>query len=76
MLNDLSKFLGIWAIVMIMFVCVGMLAFGQLKDFKVMTEILTMLVESALGEWDMEVYNGKGIGGEDLNTIHSLGKYF
>ena len=61
---------------MIMFVCVGMLAFGQLKDFKVMTEILTMLIESALGEWDMEVYNGKGIDGEDLHTIHRIGKYF
>ena len=58
MLSDLSKFLAIWAIILIMFTCVGMLAFGQLDDFKVMVKILTMFVESALGEWDMSVYDG------------------
>ena len=36
MLTDLSKFLAIWAIILVMFTCVGMLAFGQLDDFKVM----------------------------------------
>ena len=36
MMVDLAKFLCIWAIILVMFVCVGMLAFGQLEDFKEM----------------------------------------
>jgi hypothetical protein len=58
MMVDLAKFLCIWAIILIMFVCVGMLAFGQLEDFKNMTDILIYFVEAALGEWDMDVFNG------------------
>jgi hypothetical protein len=40
MLADLAKFLCIWAIILVMFVCVGMLAFGQLEDFEYMIDIL------------------------------------
>jgi hypothetical protein len=69
MLTDLAKFLCIWAILLIMFVCVGMLAFGQLEDFKEMVQILFFFIESALGEWDMAVYSGTNHAGEDLETI-------
>ena len=41
-----------------------------------MMTILTMFVESALGEWDMSVYDGQSHTGDDLTTIHTLGKYF
>ena len=58
MMVDLAKFLCIWAIILVMFVCVGMLAFGQLDNFKNMMDILIYFVESALGDWDMEVYTG------------------
>jgi hypothetical protein len=33
MILDLTKFLTIWIIVLIMFSCVGILAFGQLENF-------------------------------------------
>jgi hypothetical protein len=34
MLIDLGKFLTIWVIVLTMFSCVGILAFGQLENFQ------------------------------------------
>jgi hypothetical protein len=76
MMADLAKFLCIWAILLVMFVCVGMLAFGQLEGFKEMLDILIFFIESALGEWDMVVYEGTNHKGENLETIQKLGTYF
>ena len=41
-----------------------------------MMDILIYFIESALGDWDMEVYAGTNHAGEDLETIKVLGTYF
>lgn len=76
MLVDLSKFLIIWVIVLIMFSCIAMLAFGELVDFKTLDEIIVFFVESALGDWDMVVYEGENYKGVTLTTLKKLGTYF
>lgn len=77
MLIDLGKFLTIWVIVLIMFSCVGILAFGQLENFQDLETVFIYFFESSLGQWDMQVFeNTTLIEGEDLTVIVSIGKYY
>ena len=71
MMTDLAKFMSIWLILLMMFVCVAMLAFGQLETFKSMDNIIFMLTESAFGNWDLAVYEG-----ENLSLVSHIGIYF
>jgi hypothetical protein len=41
-----------------------------------MIDIVFFFIESALGEWDMSVYEGTNHKGEDLETIAKIGTYF
>ena len=77
MLIDLGKFLTIWVIVLIMFSCVGILAFGQLENFQELETVFIYFFESSLGQWDMTVYeNENEVEGEDLTVIIAIGKYY
>ena len=77
MIIDVFKFLVIWVIVLIMFTCVGILAFGQLENFQTFEQVIVYFFESSLGAWDMEVFhNEEVIEGEDLTLIIALGTYY
>jgi hypothetical protein len=58
MIADLSKFMIIWLIIIIMFACVGILMFGELKAFESIYPTLIMLFEASLGSWSMDIYVG------------------
>ena len=76
MLTDLIKFLAIWTMILVMFVCVAMLAFGQQDAFKVMEQIFFYYIEAALGEWELSAYAATNKLGEDLQTVQKIGVYF
>ena len=74
---DLGKFLTIWIIVLIMFSCVAILAFGQLENFQDIETVFIYFFESSLGQWDMTVFENETLNeGEDLSVIIQIGKYY
>jgi len=56
-----------------MFTCVSILIFGQLDKFKDTIPVLVMYFETSLGNWDLSIYKGKDINGEDLVTLYYIG---
>ena len=70
MIIDLGKFLVIWSVILIMFTCVAILAFGELKTFYTFEDTLIFFLESALGQWDMDVYSGTNDHGESLELVN------
>ena len=76
MIIDLGKFLVIWSVILIMFTCVALLAFGELHDFYTFEQTLIFFLESALGNWDMDVYAGTNDHGEPLELVGKLGTYY
>jgi len=59
MIIDLSKFMAIWMIILTMFTCISLLAFAELSAFDDLFYVALVYYESALGSWDLHVYDGK-----------------
>lgn len=56
---NLVMFLLLWAMILVLFMCVGMLIFSELKYFKTIYSTLSFLVYSAIGSWDLTVFGSK-----------------
>jgi hypothetical protein len=56
MLRDLFQFLVLFTIELIAFSCVGVLCFGMLKEYEDIGSTMIMFFQSAMGEWDFEIY--------------------
>ena len=56
MVQDLVKFITIWIVILVMFSCVGILAFGELEQFSNMNKAIQYLISAGLGEFDYEVF--------------------
>ena len=56
MIVDLTYFLAIWSIILVMFSCVGILMFGELNAFQEIHDVLVLNIQAALGAWDMSIY--------------------
>ena len=63
---DLVKFAVIWSIILIMFTCVAVLSFGELTQFHSVFDVGVIFIESALGGWDLKVYDGTTDDGYDV----------
>lgn len=69
MIVDLAKFLVVWTIILVMFTCVSVLAFGELKEFHDIFIVFTFFFESTLGNWDLEIYDGVTDEGHDIESL-------
>ena len=56
MVQDLIKFIIIWFVIIIMFSCVGILAFGELETFSDLNKAFQYFISSGLGEFDYGVF--------------------
>jgi hypothetical protein len=56
MLYDLSIFLVLWGIQLFIFACVGILIFGDMEEYGSFIKVLILFFESALGQWNFEIY--------------------
>lgn len=57
MMSDLVTFFLLFTIQMIAFSCVGILAFGTIPGFLTVYDGLVLLFGSALGEFDLSIYD-------------------
>ena len=57
MMGDLLIFFVLFAIELVAFACVGILSFGNLKEYSDLNTTLVMFYESALGNWDFSIYD-------------------
>ena len=56
MIKDLLQFFVIWTIVILMFTCVAMLAFGELEAFQSFFDVFLIYFESCVGSWNLKIY--------------------
>jgi len=59
----------IWMLVVITFTCVGTLIFGSLEAFQSTFQVFIVFFESALGEWDNEIFEIPAEEGQDVNEF-------
>ena len=59
MIIDLGKFMAIWMIILTMFTCVAILAFNELRAFDDIFYAGLQYFQSALGSWDLTIYDGR-----------------
>ena len=57
MFNDIMVFIMIWAIVLFMFTCIGILLFIDMDDLKEFKPGIVYWVNTALGNWDIEIFD-------------------
>jgi hypothetical protein len=66
MLKELSIFLVLWLIQLFIFACIGELVFGSLKQYDSFFDVIILLFQSSLGQWDLTIYDdfvmGKYVG--------------
>ena len=60
MMKNMSTFFVLFLINLIAFACVGILSFGNMKEYATLESTLVMFFESALGAWDMTIYENAG----------------
>ena len=60
MLRDLFIFFILFMIELTAFSCVGILSFGNLQDYNSVSVTLVMFFQSALGDWDLSIYEDAG----------------
>ena len=66
MIKDVSKFMIIWLVIIVMFIAVGLLMFGEIHEFHSIGFVTVEYLRSALGEWDMDIYDGQNEFGHEL----------
>ena len=73
MVIDLGKFMGIWILIIITFSSVGTLLFGELKKFHDPFNVLVIYFESAIGNWDLDIYRQVNVEGVHNYTLEYVG---
>ena len=68
-------------LILAMFICVAMLSFSELRAFDDFFDVSLIFFESALGSWDLSIFDGKivefkssgseGSGGNDIWIQHN-----
>lgn len=53
---NLLMFMLLWLMILVFYLCVGMLIFYGVKEFKSIESSFVYLVSSALGNWDAEIW--------------------
>lgn len=56
MTESLLQFLILWSLILLFFTCVGMLLFYEVGFFKEITGAFEYLIYSALGSWDIGIF--------------------
>merc|ERR1740117_637792 len=69
MTKDLMVFLALFMIQLFAFTCIGILMFGQLKEFTSFYTVGLMQFEWSMGNWDMAIY-------KPLNHLAWIGEVF
>jgi len=64
---DLAKFMFIWALIIAMYVSVSLLLFSELKLFHTVFDVWIIYFESAMGSWNLHVYDSKVYGQKGNN---------
>eukprot|EP00347_Sterkiella_histriomuscorum_P007752 403347692 len=72
MMQDILEFFVIWSINLVFFSCVGMLLFGELDQYNSIYDTLVMFIQSALGAWDLTIYDNILIGKEFGQVYHLI----
>ena len=72
MMKDLITFFLLFAIQLIAFTCVGILTFGSVPEYYTIQDALIMLIQTAFGEFDIEIYNDLGEGKKYFGQIFHL----
>eukprot|EP00347_Sterkiella_histriomuscorum_P010999 403374131 len=62
MIFDFLYFTVIWSVNLVFFTCMGMLLFAELPLFNSIADTLIMLIQSSLGQWDLEMYDNLSLG--------------
>ncbi|CDW90047.1 wd-40 repeat protein [Stylonychia lemnae] len=62
MLVDIGQFAVIWLVNLVFFSCMGMLLFGEIEVYDQFQDTIIMFIQSALGSWDMTIYDNLLIG--------------
>ena len=62
MVEQLMTFCVIWFVQIIFFACVAMMIFGEMKVYNNFIDSVILLLESSLGQWDMNMYDGLSLG--------------
>ncbi|CDW85311.1 transient receptor potential cation subfamily member 4 [Stylonychia lemnae] len=62
MLVDIGQFAVVWIINLVFFACVGMLLFGEIEVYDHFQDTIIMFIESALGDWNLHIYDDLKIG--------------
>ena len=57
MFLDMLNFFLLWGIIMIFFLCIGMLLFIDTNEFKTFQNALVFLAEAAIGGFDTSVFS-------------------
>ena len=57
MMKDLTIFFVLFMIELVAFACVGILSFGNIKEYNDLWTTLVMFFESSLGNWDFGIYD-------------------
>ncbi len=56
MVKDMITFLVIWIFVLVFFLCVGMLVFVDVEEFKTPSSAFIYLAQAALGSYDTTIF--------------------
>lgn len=70
MMGDLGTFMVLWALLLCLLACFGILAFGELDSFSNFQKILVVLFETSMGNWLMSIYDGLSLGDEVGEIYH------
>lgn len=69
---ELGIFLVLWGIQLFIFSCMGILIFGELKEFDGFANVLILFFGSALGEWNLAFYDSLSLGSLFGRTFHMV----
>jgi len=61
---------------MIIYICVGTLAFGGLPSYHEIGVVFIMFFETSLGQWDLSIYYEENEDGEHSAVIEKVGIIF
>lgn len=56
MVQDLMKFIVIWFVILVMFSCVAILAFGELEGFTNLNKAFQYFIKAGLGEFEYGIF--------------------
>ena len=81
MMEDLLKFLVIWALLILMFACMAILAFSNIDKFQSFETTMIFFIEAALGKYDLSIFEVSPVNETEeaidrANFLSQFGIYF